>query len=49
MCLDNALLYYMQSVSDHLSRLTQWLGCWPGLQCLIGEALDYYDLGPKPG
>jgi hypothetical protein len=47
--LDDVLLYYIQSMSDHLSGLTQWLGCWPGLQGLVGEALDYYNLGPMPG
>jgi hypothetical protein len=26
-----------------------WLGCWPGVQCLLVEAMDYYDPGPKPG
>jgi hypothetical protein len=30
--LDNASLYYMRLVSDRLSGLVQWLGCWPGLQ-----------------
>jgi hypothetical protein len=49
MCLDDMSLYYTQSVSDRLSGLAQWLGCWPGLWCLLGKALDYYNLGPKPG
>jgi hypothetical protein len=32
-----------------LSELVQWLGCWPGLQGLLGKVFGYYDPGSMPG